>query len=366
MSSSPLAEWLKRSDFVAALMLGASLFQAAAMAQPFYKDKRLTVLINFEPGGPTDIEGRLFAKYISRHIEGNPSVIAQNMPGAGGIIGTSYLGRTAPKDGTVVGYLTGAAWQAVSEPEKFPVDFKTYEFVAYQPGTTVYFMRTDIPPGTKTATDIAGAAGIVAGGLTTRSTKDLRIRMTLDMLGVPYKYVTGYGSNNPARLAFERGEINFFAESPPAYLGVVEPTLVKDGKATPVFYDTGYNGESIIEPKQVRGLPILSFHELYKQIKGTMPSGDLWQAYLSVNSVNNAMQRMVVLPPQTPQAAVQALQAAVRRLNDDKEFAQEALKSVGFEVDYEAGPETNKQVRNALNMPPATKAFLDTYMKDRR
>lgn len=341
-----------------------ALLATAGVAQPYYKDKRLTVLINFEPGGPTDIEGRLFAKYIARHIEGSPHVITQNMPGAAGITGTSHLGRAAPKDGTMVGYLTGAAWQAVSDPDKFPVDFKTYEFVAYQPGTTVYFMRTDIPPGTTSATDIAKATGLVAGGLTAVSTKDLRIRMTLDMLGVPYKYVTGYGSNQPARLAFERGEINFFAESPPAYLGVVEPTLVKEGKATPVFYDTGYNGEAIIEPRQMAGLPILSFHELYKQIKGTMPSGPLWDAYLSVNSVNNAMQRMVVLPPQTPQAAVEALRAAVRSLNQDKEFAQEALKSVGFEVDYEAGPETNKQVRAALTMPPETKDFLDTYMKE--
>jgi tripartite-type tricarboxylate transporter receptor subunit TctC len=349
---------------VCASALLSGLLASAGMAEPYYKDKRLTVLINFAPGGPTDIEGRLFAKYIGKHIEGHPHVITQNMPGAGGITGTVHLGRLAPKDGSVVGYLTGAAWQAVSEPEKFPVDFKTYEFVAYQPGTTVYFMRTDIPPGTKTATDIAKATHIVAGGLTAGSTKDLRIRMTLDMLGVPYKYVTGYGSNQPARLAFERGEINFFAESPPAYLGVVEPTLVKEGTATPVFYDTGYNGESIIVPKQVAGLPILAFHELYKKVKGQMPSGALWEAYLSVNSVNNAMQRMVVLPPETPQAAVEALRAAVRRLNQDKEFTAEALKSVGFEIDYEAGPDTNKQVRAALAMPPETKTFLDTYMKN--
>ena len=348
---------------VACVLAGAA---TVAVAQPYYKDKRLTVIINFEPGGPTDIEGRLFAKYIGRHIDGNPSVITQNIPGAGGITGTVHLARNAPKDGTVVGYLTGAAWQAVSEPEKFPVDFKTYEFVAYQPGTTIYFMRTDIPPGTATATDIAKASGIVAGGLTAGSTKDLRIRMTLDILGVPYKYVTGYGSNNPARLAFERGEINFFAKSPPAYLSVVEPTLVKQGKAAPVFYDTGYNGKSIIEPKQVKGLPILSFHELYKQLKGAMPSGQLWDAYLFVNSVNNAMQRMVALPPGTPPAVVDELRAAVRRLNGDKEFAAEALKSVGFEVDYEAGPDTNKQVRNTLNVPPATKAFIDAYAKEAR
>jgi len=55
--------------------------------EPFYKGKRLTLLINFAAGGPNDIEGRLFAKYLVKHIEGQPSVIVQNMDGAGALIG---------------------------------------------------------------------------------------------------------------------------------------------------------------------------------------------------------------------------------------------------------------------------------------
>ena len=75
----------------------------------YYQGKRLTILINFAAGGPTDIEGRLFAKYLGRHIEGQPNVIVQNMDGAGGLIGAQYLGEIAPKDGSVLGYLTGTA-----------------------------------------------------------------------------------------------------------------------------------------------------------------------------------------------------------------------------------------------------------------
>ena len=55
-----------------------------AAQEPYYKGKRLTVLINFAAGGPTDLEGRLFAKYIARHIDGQPNVIVQNMDGAAG------------------------------------------------------------------------------------------------------------------------------------------------------------------------------------------------------------------------------------------------------------------------------------------
>src|SRR5262249_58211190 len=100
--------------------------QAQAQAQqPYYKGKRMAVLVNFAAGGPTDIEGRLFAKHLARHIEGQPNLIVQNMDGAGGMIGATYLGEVAPKDGTTMGYLSGTSWIYVSEPERFPVDFKS-------------------------------------------------------------------------------------------------------------------------------------------------------------------------------------------------------------------------------------------------
>jgi tripartite-type tricarboxylate transporter receptor subunit TctC len=67
----------------AALLSGSH----AAADEPFYKGKRLSLIINFAAGGPTDIEGRLLAKHLVKHIEGHPSIVAQNMDGAGGMIG---------------------------------------------------------------------------------------------------------------------------------------------------------------------------------------------------------------------------------------------------------------------------------------
>ena len=80
------------------ILLGACIAFAATPAagqEPFYKGKRITVLINFAAGGPTDIEGRLFAKHLAKHIEGQPNILVQNMDGAGGVVGASYLGEVA-------------------------------------------------------------------------------------------------------------------------------------------------------------------------------------------------------------------------------------------------------------------------------
>jgi putative tricarboxylic transport membrane protein len=337
--------------------------RVAQAQEPFYKGKRLTIMVNYAAGGPTDIEGRLFARNIARHLAGSPNVIVQNMDGAGGLIGTNWLGEVAPKDGTAMGYLTGASWLYASDPGKYRVDFLTYDFVAYQPGTSIYFVRTDVAPGIKTSADLMKAKGLVSGGLSADNSKDLLMRLALDMLGLQYRHVTGYRSNNTARMALQQNEISFFSESPPGYRSVVEPSLVKNGQVIPTWYDPGWNGESFAVPRQVEGLTIPPFHEYFQSVKGTKPSGQLWDVYLTSLAINGAMQRMLVLPPGVPQAALDALRAAVLKLNNDAAFAEEARKVVGFVPEYVASPETNRQVRSALAVKPEIKAFVANYIK---
>src|SRR5215510_2302754 len=195
--------------------------------EPYFKGKRLTLLIGSAVGGPTDVEGRLFAKYLARHIEGQPNILVQNKEGAGGVVGATYLGEVAPRDGSMLGYLSGTAWNFVSEPARWRVDLKSFEFVAFQSGTAIHFMRADTPPGIKLPADIAKAKGLVVGGLAVDNPRDIRLRLGLDMLGVPHRYVTGYRGSMQAMLALARSDIHMFSDSPPTYRSAVEPTLVK-------------------------------------------------------------------------------------------------------------------------------------------
>jgi putative tricarboxylic transport membrane protein len=349
---------------VALCVLLALTVPEAFADEAFYKGKRLTILINFASGGPTDIEGRLFAKHLARHIEGQPSIVIQNMEGAGGIVGAKYLGEVAPRDGSMAGYFTGTAFMYALDPERFRVDFKTYEFVATQAGTTVHFVRTDVAPGMKEPADIAKAQNLIVGGLSVDTPKDLRLRLAMDMLGVPFKYVTGYRSSPSARLAFQRSEINFFSESPPSYRGVVDPTLVKTGQAIPVFYDAGFDGKDFFVPDPVKDLPLMNFHELYRKIKGTMPSGQYWDIYKAIISADGIIQRMIVMPPGAPQPAIDALRAAIARVNVDKAYAEEAEKTFGFVPQWAAGTDTPKVAQTALTVRPEVRAFLADYMKN--
>ena len=344
----------------AALLAGATTLQA----QGYYAGKRLTILINYASGGPADVEGRVVARHLAKHIEGNPTIVVQNMDGAGGLIGTNYIGEIAPKDGTMLGLLTGVAWPYASDTKPRKIDFKSYEFVAYQPGTTVYFMRTDTKPGIRSPRDLGIAEGVVSGGLSAESSKDLLLRMTLEMLGRPYKYVTGYRGSNGARHALVTGEINYYSESPPSYRALVEPNLVKNGVALGLFYDSGWDGRQYNKPLQVEGLDLPAYHELYRQIRGHEPSGPMWETYKTIVSLSHAMQRIAVFPPGTSKAAIDAITSGFKGLETDAEFAAEGRRTFGFVPAFRTGPDTNDKIRRALNVPAETKAWITGYVED--
>ena len=351
--------------FRTACLVAAALLltPGARAAEPFYKGKRLTLLVSAASGGPTDIEGRLLAKYLARHIEGRPSLLILNKEGAGGVVGATFLGEVAPRDGTMLGYLSGTAWNFVNEPERWRVDLRGFEFVGFQSGTTVHFMRTDVAPGMKAPADIVKAQGLVAGGLAVENAKDIRMRLGLDMLGVPYRYVTGYRGSVQARLALARNEISMFSDSPPTYRTAVEPTLVKSGEVLAVWYDTDGEGDTTRAATLLEGLAIPTFAALHREVKGAPPSGPKWEAFRTIHNVNSTLQRLIALPPGAPAEAAAALREAIARLNQDQEFAAESVRTIGFAADYETGPEIAARVRALLVASPEVRAFVADYIK---
>ena len=132
---------------------------------------------------------------------------------------------------------------------------------------------------------------------------------------------------------------------------------------TPIFFDPSWNGEALGVPKEVEGLPIMPFQELHEKVRGTKPSGQLWDVYLAVLALSSTMSRFAALPPNAPQAAVAALRAAALRLKDDTAFAEAAMKSIGYAPDYSTGPDRNRQARLMLTVRPEIRAFVADYVK---
>ena len=345
----------------ALLSVLATLAAGPASVADFFAGKRISIVVNFDAGGPADIEARLIARHIAKHIPGNPVVIVQNMGGAGGMVGARWLGEKANRDGTVAGYLTGAPQRYALNPEKFATDLRTYQYIAYMPNGRIHFVRTDLAPGIKTGLDVLKAEGVVAGGLSSDSSKDMAMRLVLDLLGVKYKYVTGYNSTARAMLAFQRGEINLWSDSPSIYTNSVEPTLVRTGQAVPICYDPFFRDGRYVVPKQMKTIPIVSCPDLLRQTKGAMPTGEAADAYLSLLGFAGIIYRTLVMPPEVPKESVDALRAAMRRLNDDADYQADAARTIGESPEYLAGDEINAEAVELMTIAPAMKKYLNDY-----
>lgn len=347
---------------ICAFVAAAAAFPSPSRAADFFQGKTLNFVINFTAGGPTDLEGRLAAKYLARHLAGSPNIVVRNMAGAGGAIGVNWLGEIAAPDGLSVGFFTGLASSAAIATPSIRVDASKFVFVAGDPGVSVAYARVDIAPGLKTPADIMKAGDFWVGGLAPDSDKDIRIRLQLDMLGLKYHYISNYPGSNEARLAVEQNEIQVFPESMPTYRATIEP-MVKAGKVIPLWHDSLDDGDDFTASPDAAGIPAPTYTDFLKRQKGGYPAGQLWDAYRLINSVGTIFLRSIVLPPGSPPEAADALRAAFAAVTRDEEFRAEALNILKFAPRYLVDDRTEKLYREKLRQDPKLTDFLHGYIE---
>src|SRR5580692_6814462 len=178
---------------------------APAAAQDFYKGKTLTIVVGFSAGGGFDLNARLLARHIGRHIPGNPDVIVQNMPGAATIKSVLYLDTTAPRDGTVITIFNfGQIGDSRMMPEKYKVDFRKFSWIgSISQDLTVCYLWGAV--GVKTLAEAQKYAGPIHMGLTGIGTSsDINQKILKEIFKIPVQQVAGYPGSGEERLAIER------------------------------------------------------------------------------------------------------------------------------------------------------------------
>jgi tripartite-type tricarboxylate transporter receptor subunit TctC len=194
------AAWL-----VAMLVLAAGL--GSARAQDFYKGRTLTIVVGFSAGG-FDLNARLLARHIGRHIPGNPDVIVQNMPGAGTLKSVLYLDTNAPRDGTVVTTFNfGQIGESRLAPDKVKVDFRKFSWIgSISQDLSVCYTWSTL--GLRTLAELR-RHGTVHMGLTGVGTSsDINQKILKEIFKVAVQQVAGYPGSADERLAVERGELD--------------------------------------------------------------------------------------------------------------------------------------------------------------
>ena len=343
-----------------AAALGFSLAPSTGFAQ-FYKDKTLTLFLNYGVGGNADTEARVYQRFLSKYIPGNPNVIIQNAPGAGGINGINMLGLgLGPKpDGLTMSYFTISANDLMIDNPAMKVKVTDFLIVAGSRGWNITYGRKDIAPGVVKPADLIKAKSLFIGGYARSSSHDTRLRLSLEVMGLPYKAVTGFSATAEINKAMLQNEVNFSGSSLPGYTTQVIPQIINSGVGMPFFqYPViGPDGQPVGNANLLKqGIPI--FDDVYKDAFGKAPSGPKYEAMLTMSDIGTQLQRAMLFPKGTPTEAVRIMREAIGKVAADPDFLADFQRVTGDAPDLVYGPELEKLFDRVRKLDPALRKVM--------
>jgi tripartite-type tricarboxylate transporter receptor subunit TctC len=211
----------------AALILALTRVAAANDAEDFYRGRTLTLLISYSVGGGYDLYARLLAHYLGRHIPGNPNVVPQNMPGAGGLRAANYLFSAAPKDGSMIGtFSRSIPTMPLVTPQDAHFDGRKFSWIGSMSSDTSLCL-TGVKSKVKTFNDML-TMPVIMGGQFAAADSDIYAHLYKNIFGAKIKLVSGYPGTNDITLAMERGEVDGICGLSWGTLKVAHPDWMKN------------------------------------------------------------------------------------------------------------------------------------------
>lgn len=346
------------------VLIALSAFASLCRAQ-FYKDKTLVWLINYGAGGNADTEGRVYARHFGKHIPGQPQIIIQNAPGAGGYGALNTLGINRKADGLTGGFFTVSAVGPAIEDPALKVKLHEFQLIGGAAGWTVVYARRDTKPGLEKSVDLAKAEMIYAGGYARNSSHDARLTLAMESMGLKYKLVTGFPGANDINKAFQAGEVNLTASSLPQYQNSIVPNVISSGLGIALFHYSvvGKDGKPAGNPVlEAQGIP--PFHVFYAKAFGREPAGVKWEALLLLNDIGTKLQRAIVLPAGSPAEAVADLRRGFEGLRGDAAFIEEFKRVTGSEPDLVSASEAEPLLTRMAQVKPEIRATLQAATRE--
>ena len=291
----------------AAAVLAVLPQHAAIAADPFYKNKTITFVVGSAPGGGYDTYSRLIATHLGKHIDGQPAIITQNMPGAGSIRAANYLYNAGRKDGTEVGMLDQAIYlyQILGTPDLKADATRFYWIGRVLRNSAVLFARREA--SIQKIQDVFTRELIVsASGTASR----LNWTVLKNTLGLKFRMIEGYQGTGDSLLAVQRGEVDALSMEWPI-LRVLGQPLIRDHKIN-LLLQTGLEKEADLQ--QVPRMIDLARNEDERKL-------------LELFSSPSLIGRSVVAPPGTAPERVVELRRAFMATMQDESFHANVSKA---------------------------------------
>jgi tripartite-type tricarboxylate transporter receptor subunit TctC len=309
----------------------------------FYKGRTVTLIVGYGPGGGYDLFARLLARHLGRYIPGNPTIVVQNMPGAGSLRATNYLYTVAPRDGATIGSfardmpllaILRANAAAVFDPRRFTWLGSSSDFShdAY-----LLMVRKDAPAKSIDDAIRPGGPPIVLGGTaegTTGSDVPLVLR---DTLGINIKLVSGYPDNGAIFLAVDRGEVNGRTVDLSSMKSLRPEWLLPEGRM-----------HALVQFARATRHPEFADVPTARELARDSDA----RALIELAELSYKISRPFAAPPDVPAERAKALQLAFMAVHSDPQYRDEAAK-LRLEVSAIGGREALDVIDRIATAPPS-------------
>ncbi|HWP59321.1 MAG TPA: tripartite tricarboxylate transporter substrate-binding protein [Candidatus Acidoferrales bacterium] len=328
--------------WLVAALLALTVAGSAWAQESFYKGKTIRIIVGFSAGGGFDTYARAIARHMSKHVPGNPTILVENMTGAGSLIAANHVFKVARPDGLTMGHFIGGLFmQQLYGRPGVEFDARKFEYVGTPVTDKPVCALTKASGITSVEKWMASPTPVKLGGTAPGSNTDDVPKILRSALGLPIQLVSGYKGTADIRLAAESGELAGGCWG----WDSIRATWRKGIES----------GEAVVVLQAVpKALPDLPKVPLAIDLAKSDEGRQLIQ--VGIHSVS-AVIRPYVLPPGTPKDRVQTLRTAFANTMKDREFLADAEKS-NLDIEPMSGEELEKTVTGLFKLNPALVAKL--------
>jgi tripartite-type tricarboxylate transporter receptor subunit TctC len=332
--------WIVVAAIIGLVILAAA--PAKSASDDFYKSKNIRIIVGFAAGGGFDTYSRVIGRHMGKFIPGNPSIVVDNMTGAGSLIAANHVYRVAKPDGLTIGhFIGGLIMQQVMGGAGIEFDARKFELIGVPVKENVVCALRKESGITSMESWLAAKAPVKLGGTAPGSTTDDVAKVLKEAVGLPIQLVSGYKGTADIRLAADAGEIA-------GGCWAWESIKVTWRKALETK-DVAVVLQAIPKPH-----PELATIPLAINYAKTPEAKKLIEAGIHDTQI---FTRPYVLPPGTPKERVQILRKAFMETFKDKGFLAEA-ESSKLDVDPVPPEQVEKIIAGLFKLDPTVLAKL--------
>lgn len=329
-----LRQWIQLAPIALALSI---VFNVSAFGQEgFYKGKTIRIIVGASAGGGYDTYSRTIARHIGKYIPGNPTVVVENMPGAGMLIAANHVYKVAKPDGLTIGHFIGGLFvqQFLGKPG-VEFDAGKFEYIGVPAQDNYAFGISKKSGVTSIDQWLASKTVVKLGGVGAGAATDDIPKVLMAAIGLPVQLVSGFKGTADIRLAYNSGEVHGVCNAWESFRATW-PNEVKSGDLQILLQNTAKPHPELLKvPLAIHYAKTDEARKLIEALVHSLPP----------------TARPYVLPPGTPKDRVRILQKAFMEVMKDSEFLAEAKKAK-LDINPLDGAELERNVKEMFNLDP--------------